>query len=158
RAAEKSPDAAIEMHQVQNATIPRDAGGAAEVLEIDKVHFEAAGIVFLDHDVGLLQIASVKTGLVEAPDLRGHRIGDLFAAAHVASLDSSGAEHEAAQRVGVDERAADKIRGSNSTRLIQIHGRQRLRMREALRLEHRGAGKRSRRARPAKSRINPATP
>src|SRR5271166_2908813 len=111
RAAEKPADAAIEMNEVQNSPIPRDARGAAEILEVDKVHVEAAGFVFFDHDVGLLQVARVKTGLVQAPDLRGHRIGDLFAAMHVASLDFSGAEHEAAQRVGVDECAADKIRG-----------------------------------------------
>src|SRR5208337_1956345 len=97
RATEKSPNAAIEMHQVSNSPIPRDVSCVTKILEVDKVHVEAAGFVVLDHDVGLLQITRIKAGLVEAPDLRGHRVGDLFAATHVASLDFPGTKHEAAQ-------------------------------------------------------------
>src|SRR5689334_11089031 len=37
RATEKSADAAIEMHEVHDSAIPRDAAGAPEVLEVDEV-------------------------------------------------------------------------------------------------------------------------
>ena len=143
RATEKSTDAAIEMHQVQHSAIPRDFGGAAEVLEVNEIHVEAARLVVLDHEVGLLQVARVKPGLVQAPDLRGHGVGNLFAAMHVASLDFVGAKHEAAQRIGVDERAADEIGRSNRARPVHVDRSERFRMREAVRFEHRGAGERS---------------
>src|SRR5208337_1289918 len=47
---------------------------------------------------------------------------------------------------------------SNRARIVQIHGRQRFRMREAVRVEHRGARERSRGARSAHSRIDTAAP
>src|ERR1700719_2566820 len=77
---------------------------------------------------------------------------------HVASLDFSGAEHEAAERVGVDERAAHEIGRPNRAGLVDIHRRQRFRMREAMLREHRGAGERSPGARSAKSRVDSAHP
>ena len=146
------------MHQVQHPAIPRDIRGAAEIFEVDEIHVEAARFVLFDHDVGLLQVARVEPGLVQAPDLCGDGVGDLFAAMHVASLDFAGAEHKAAQRVGVDERAADEVGRSNRAGLVHVHRGERFRMREAVRFEHRGAGERSPGARAADSRVDAAAP
>src|SRR5580704_10828431 len=122
RTTEKSSYAAIEMYEVQYSPIPRDVRDAAEIFEVDKIHVKAARIVLLDHDVGLLQVARVEAGLVQAADLRGDGVGDLFAAMHVASLDFAGAEHKATERIGVHERAADEVGSSNRAGLIQVHG------------------------------------
>src|SRR5271166_3144485 len=146
------------MHEVQNSAIARHVRGAAEILEVDKVRVEAAGLVVLDHDVSLLQIARVKPGFVQAADLRSDSVRDLFAAMHVAPFDFAGAEHEAAQRIGIDERSADEIRGANRTGLVQIHGSQRFWMREATSLQHSGARERSPGARAANSGIDAEDP
>ena len=72
-ATEKSADAAIEMNQIHDPAIPGYIGGGAKIFEVNEIDVEAAGTVVLDHDIGLLKIARVKTGLMQSSEIgRAH--------------------------------------------------------------------------------------
>src|SRR5258708_30569318 len=143
------------MHQIKNPPFPRRGRALAEILEIDEVDFESAGLVVFTHNVGLLQIVSVETRIVKPPNFLCNRVGDAFAAANVAALSPAGAEREAAQRIGVRECAAQNIRSTNYAGLVRIHRGEWLRMRDTFCCEHRGACERSCGSRTARSRPDP---
>src|SRR5260370_16555645 len=106
------------MHQIKNPPFPRHGRALAEILEIDEVDFEAAGLVVFNHNVGLLQIVSVETRIVKPPNFLCNRVGDAFAAANVAALSPAGAEREAAHPIGVPEGPAPNLPSTNSARFL----------------------------------------
>src|ERR1700688_4426807 len=120
RTAQKTSDAAVEMHEIQDPPLPRDDRCLAEILEVDEVNPEASGFVVFDHNVGLLQIVGVEPCLVKPPHFLRDGIGNAFAAANVAAFDLVGAEYEAAERIGARKRAAKNIRGTNRAEPVRI--------------------------------------
>src|SRR5690349_15073935 len=78
RARHEASDAAVEMDQVQHPAAPSGIAGAAEIFQIEKIEPRHAA-EFGDHDVGLLQIAGVDAGVVQAAQLARERVGHRLA-------------------------------------------------------------------------------
>src|ERR1700683_897957 len=64
-ARDEPSDTAIEMHEVQHAATLRQDRGAAEILQIEEIEAQRAGD-FLDHDVGLLEVAGEDARVMHA--------------------------------------------------------------------------------------------
>ena len=78
RARGKATDAPIKMNQVDHALTHRNGAGVAKILEVHEEERKLA-VAMLDHQIGLLHIASIDSRVVQAANRARDLPGGVFA-------------------------------------------------------------------------------